>query len=385
MDTKIRFFPKTPQSHFLLGPRGTGKSTWLNQHFPDALKIDLLSPNELRHYSAYPERLKELIAAHPQKSTIIIDEIQKAPALLDVIHQMIELKSNLTFICTGSSARKLKRQSSNLLAGRLLMKSTHPFMAHELGDDFILQKALTIGMLPLVWDAKDPGETLKSYAALYLKEEIQQEGLTRNIGTFARFLEVIRFSHGSQINISEIARDTSVGRKTIEGYIHILEDMLLAFRLPIFRKHAKRHLSQHPKFYYFDTGVYQSLRPKGPLDSPEFIGGAAAEGLVAQHLRAYVAYSEQDTQIFFWRTKSGLEVDFILYGPQKFCAIEVKNSSNVHSKNVKSLLSFQKDYPQAQLLLLYAGKKRIKIKGVLCLPIDEFLCSLVPGQPMPFT
>jgi len=378
METKVRFFQKPSQSFFIFGARGTGKSTWLDRQFPDALKIDLLSPEHLRQYSAWPERITELIDAHPQKTTIIIDEIQKAPALLDVIHQLIESRKGLTFICTGSSARKLKRSGSNLLAGRMLLKTLHPFMAAELGADFDLEKALTFGMLPLVLNAADPRETINTYAALYLKEEVQQEGLTRNLGQFARFLEAASFSHGSQINISQIARDCGAGRKTVEGYTQVLEDMLLAFRIPVFSRHAKRHLSQHPKFYYFDTGVFQSLRPKGPLDSHESMGGAALEGLVAQHLRALCAYQRDDAKLFYWRTKSGVEVDFILYGPETFQAIEVKNSRHVHTRDLRGLLSFKEDYPQAEGLFLYRGKERLKIKNILCSPVEEFLLQLRP-------
>lgn len=380
MDHKVRFFQKPPQSFFLFGARGTGKSTWLRQQFPQALTLDLLSPEHFRQYSAYPERLRDLITAHPNQTTIIIDEIQKIPALLDVIHQLIETRPQLTFICTGSNARKLKHAGSNLLAGRMLLTTLHPFMAGELGNDFDLNTSLSIGMIPLIWGSSTPEQTLQSYVSLYLKEEIQQEGLTRNIGQFARFLETISLSHGQQLNVSQIARDCSIGRKTVEGYLEILEDMLLAFRLEIFQKHAKRHLSQHSKFYFFDTGVFQTIRPKGPLDSTEFIAGAAMEGLVAQHLRAHIAYRDHTTRLFFWRTKSGVEVDFILYGEKTFQAIEVKCSNKVHAKDVKGLLAFKDDYPDAELTLIYAGKERLKIKNVLCIPANEYLRGLSLGS-----
>jgi uncharacterized protein len=174
-----------------------------------------------------------------------------------------------------------------------------------------------------------------------------------------------------------------VGRKTAEGFVEILEDLLLGFRLQVFTKRARRHLVQHPKFYYVDAGVFRSLRPKGPLDMPEEIGGAALEGLVAQHLRAWIAYGKGDFQLHFWRTKAGLEVDFIVYGDSTFAAIEVKSSKSVFSKDVKPLLAFQEDYPQAKACLLYGGQERVKIDGILCVPCAEFLQQLVPNSPLP--
>jgi len=298
------------------------------------------------------------------------------------VHQLIEQHAGWRFILTGSSARKLKRTGVDLLSGRALVKTIHPFMAAELVDRFSLESALMIGMLPLVLDSSNPNEALDAYAALYLREEVQMEGLVRNIGAFSRFLESISFSHGATLNISDVARDCHVERKTVEGYISILEDLLLAFRVPIFSKRAKRHLSSHPKFYYFDAGVFRSIRPAGPLDSPHEIDGAALEGLVAQHIRAWIAYRIGGCELYFWRTKSGNEVDFVVYGKDTFYALEVKNSDRIHSKFVKGLIAFRADYPQAQTCLLYRGKERLKVKNVLCMPVNEFLLGLTPKNPL---
>lgn len=202
----------------------------------------------------------------------------------------------------------------------------------------------------------------------------------RSVGDFSRFLESASFSHGAVLNITDVARDCQIRRKTAESYFTILEDLLLAFRLPVFTKSARRNLSAHPKFYYFDAGVFRSVRPTGPLDAPQEIDGGALEGLVAQHLRAWVAYSGDITELYFWRTKSGNEVDFVIYGQGIFWAIEVKNTAKLRSKAVKGLLSFKADYPQAQVCLLYRGHERLRIKDVLCLPCEEFLCNLVPGR-----
>ncbi|OQY12119.1 MAG: ATPase [Desulfobacteraceae bacterium 4572_19] len=379
MEIAIRFFKASPQSFFLFGPRGTGKSTWLEQYCRDAEVIDLLSPDVFRRFSARPERLREVISGSKSK-TIIIDEVQKVPELLDVVHELIEKKLGFQFILTGSSARKLKRTGVDLLAGRAIVKTMHPFMAAELGESFSLTKSLQTGLVPLINSSPDPQETLSSYVALYLKEEVQMEGIIRNIGAFSRFLEVVSFSHGSTLNVSEVARECQVKRKTVDNYLAVLDDLLLSFRVPVFARRAKRHLVSHPKFYYFDSGVFRSLRPTGPLDSPHEIDGAGLEGLVAQHLRAWIAYSTKTCNLSYWRTKSGVEVDFVLYGQDTFWAIEVKNSGKINSKMLKGLTAFQEDYPEAKTLLLYRGNERLLINNILCLPCEEFLRDLIPDQ-----
>jgi predicted AAA+ superfamily ATPase len=376
METEQRFLQAPAGSFFLFGPRGTGKSTWLNATFPAALKLDLLDPESQRLYQARPERLLELVAGHPDAGDVVIDEIQKVPVLLDVIHQLLETRSPRRYILTGSSARKLRRGAANLLAGRLVQAEMHPFMAAELGDGFSLQRALKIGLVPLIWSAKEPEATLKAYASLYLREEVQAEALVRNIGAFARFLEAISFSHGSLLNLAEVARECQVGRKTVEGYLGILEDLLLSFRLPVFTRRAKRLLVAHEKFYYFDAGVYRSLRPAGPLDRPEEIEGLALEGLVAQHLRAWLAYRNADERLYYWRTKSGSEVDFVVYGPETFAAWDVKRASQVQAADLRALKAFREDYPEATVGLLYLGQERLHIDGIDVWPCETFLRQL---------
>jgi len=380
MDTISRFFKPPKDSFFLFGPRGTGKSTFLKMGFPDALVVNLLDPDSYRTYVGHPEQLRSLMEGNPTISRLVIDEIQKVPALLDVVHQLIEEKAHrpLQFILTGSSSRKLRRTGVDLLAGRVLLKTLHPFLAAELGNRFNFEQSLRLGLLPLVLAAKDPEDTLKSYISLYLQEEVQTEGLVRNIGSFSRFLEAMTFSHASLLNTSEIARECQVGRKTVEGFVQILEDLLLGFRLNVFTRKAKRHLVQHPKFYYMDAGVFRTLRPKGPLDTPQEISGASLEGLVAQQLRAWIAYGQEDRKLFFWRTKSGVEVDFILYGQNTFLAIEVKSSRHVSSKDVRPLKAFLEDYPQARACLLYGGRDRLSLEGIPCVPCAEFLLRLLP-------
>ena len=367
-------------SFFLFGPRGTGKSTLLHTLFPSALFFDLLDPEMFRSLSARPELLRERIAGAPRTRVVVIDEVQKIPDLLPVVHSLIERKTGIRFILTGSSARKLKRTGVDLLAGRAILRTLHPFMAAELQQQFHLKRALQLGMLPLVLGAAEPEETLRTYAALYIREEVQMEGLIRNIGNFSRFLESISFSHASLLNISNVARDCEVERKVVEGYISVLEDLLLGFRVEVFTRKSRRKLVAHSKFYFCDTGVYRSIRPKGALERPEEIEGAALEGLIAQHMRAWIAYSGQGHTLNYWRTRSGVEVDFIVYGPSGIYAVEVKNSSRVRPEDLRSLKAFAEDYPQAHLYLLYRGAHRIKTGKIFCLPCDDFLLGLKPGH-----
>ncbi|MFA4888221.1 MAG: AAA family ATPase [Candidatus Omnitrophota bacterium] len=381
METIIpRLFTPPKQSFFLFGPRGTGKSTWLRQNMPDALWIDLLEADQFRSYSARPERLKEFVLARSEKKIVVIDEIQKVPDLLSIVHSLIEKKLGLRFILTGSSSRKLKKTGADLLAGRVIKRTLYPFMAVELSSKFNLASALKQGLLPLVFSAVDPAAVLRTYASLYVREEVQMEGLVRNIGNFSRFLEAISFSHGSLLNTSNVARECEVERKVVEAYITILEDLLLAFRVPVFSRKAKRATITHPKFYYFDAGVYRSLRPCGILDKPEEIEGAALEGLIAQHLLAWSSYRGEKNKVYFWRTAAGSEVDFVVYGEEVFWAIEVKNTSKIRTEDLRSLRSFKAEYPQSNAFLLYRGKERLKKDNVLCIPCDEFLLNLDPDK-----
>ncbi len=375
-----RAFHPPAQSYFLFGPRGVGKSTWVEMQYPEALRIDLLSPDVERQLLAKPESLNNLIKAY-KGSTIIIDEVQRVPAILTVIHQLIEKNKKLQFILTGSNARKLKQAGADLLGGRALKCFLHPFIYDELKESFSMHEALQYGLIPLTWNAPDKYAMLQSYINLYLKEEIQQEGLVRRLDDFARFLEVISFSHGALLNISNIARECEVNRKTVENYIHILEDLLIGYQLPVFSKKAKRELIKSNKFYFFDSGVFNTLRPKGFLDKPEEIGGAALEGLIAQQLRAWLDYQYAGHHLYFWRTKGDVEVDFIIYGPSIFLAIEVKASRQITLKDTRSLREFKKDYPQASLYMLYGGEHAYVEGEVIIMPCELFLKEMAVILP----
>jgi predicted AAA+ superfamily ATPase len=379
MKTVNRFILHPKKSFFLFGPRGTGKSTWLRQTLPGAFFIDLLKHDLHRELLARPEMLREIVEGHPQTQTFVIDEVQKNPHVLDTVHLLIEKYPKLIFVLTGSSSRKLKRTGVDLLGGRAVRSLCHPFIAAELGDAFNLTCALKHGLVPLVVASQEEKQqALRAYLDLYIREEVQAEGLVRNLGAFTRFLEAVAYSHGSVLTTTSVARDCSVNRMTVEGYLSILEDLNLAARVPLFAKRAKRALISHDKFYLFDSGVFRLLRPKGPLDRPEEIDGAALEGLVFHHLRAWNDYSGQPCTIYFWRTRSGTEVDFVLYGEKEFVGIEVKNSDRIRPGDLTGLQTFGEDYPEASRYFLYRGTERRMINGILCMPCEHFLKNLVP-------
>ena len=366
--------PPLKQSFFLFGPRGVGKTAWAHEQFPDALFFDLLDYQTYTQLLAAPQRLGDQI---PQgyKGWVVVDEIQRVPELLNEVHRLIELR-RLRFVLTGSSARKLRQRGVNLLAGRALTRHLHPLMASELGSDFDLKRALRWGCLPLACTSEKPQDYLNSYAATYLREEVQQEGFARNIGAFGRFLEAASFSQGSVLNMAAVARECAVSAKVVEDYFSILEDLLIAVRLPVFTKHAKRRLIAHPKFYYFDAGVFQSIRPRGPLDATELIHGAALETLFLQQARALNDYRDLGYRLHYWRTAIGEEVDFVLYGERGLRAFAVKMAQNIRPDDLRGLLSFRTDFPQAKAYLLYLGNRRWHDRGVEVLPFADCVTQL---------
>ncbi|MDA0771879.1 MAG: ATP-binding protein [Cyanobacteria bacterium] len=365
------------QSIFLFGPRGVGKSYWLSRQLPGALYIDLLDSQIRFDLEVDLSRLRRYLS-QDLNQWIVIDEIQKLPELLDEVHKLIEQDSR-KFVLTGSSARKLKREGVNLLAGRALTYKLFPLTAIELGCQFDLAHSLEFGHMPSIYDKLDLNKTdyLNSYIKTYLKEEVMQEGLARDLAAFSRFLEAASFSQGSTLNISAIARDASVKANTVAGYFDLIEDMLVSYRLPVFTKRAKRRLVAHPKFYFFDAGIYYHLRPKSILDSVSELHGAGLETLVLQDLLAVNEYNKLGYQIFYWRTTNGTEVDFVVLGAKKLLAIEVKHSSKFHPKDFTGLKAFKKDYPEAELMLLYLGSAKQEYQGIQVIPVQEFLPGLL--------
>jgi predicted AAA+ superfamily ATPase len=362
------------KSFFLFGPRGTGKTTWVHTTFPQGLMIDLLDSGLYYSLLASPRRLENLIP--PGFSDwIIIDEIQRIPDLLNEVHRLIE-NLNCKFVLTGSSARKLRKKGVNLLAGRAVTRYMHPLTAYELGDDYSLGHSLSVGQLPSAYMERDPADYLESYIHTYLREEILQEGLTRNLQAFARFLEAASFSQASLLNISAVARECGVNRKLAEGYFHILDDLLLSRKLPVFAKRARRRMAAHLKFFFFDAGVYRTLRPKGPLDRPEEIDGSALETLVFQEICAVNDNWGLGYDLYYWRTASNLEVDFILYGEKGFYAIEVKRARTIRQRELSGLKAFLKDYPMAKGYLFYGGDRRMYQDGIELIPVSDGIRTL---------
>jgi len=365
--------PPENNSLFLFGPRGTGKTTWTKQHFPQALYFDLLESGTYKDLLANPGRLEEYIPTNFH-DYVIIDEVQRVPELLNGVHRLIESKK-LKFILTGSSARKLRRGGHNLLAGRALTYRMYPLTAIEMGTDFDVKKAMITGMLPLA-QISNHGEYLKSYIKTYLDQEILQEGLTRNLAAFSRFLEVASFSQGQILNVSNVAREAAIERTTVIGYFNILQDLLIGYMIPPFTKRAKRRLVSHPKFYYFDVGLYRAIRPMGPYDTPQEIGGISVETLVCQQLIAVNDLMKLNYKIHYYRTATGTEVDFIMYGERGIIAIEVKSNNTYRPEMIAGLKRFALDYPEAKLYLFYTGDRKLYIGNITVLPLTIALHNL---------
>ncbi len=348
-----------------------GKTAWLRTTLPEALFFDLLEARTYQELLAAPGRLGARIPERFE-GWVVVDEVQRVPELLNEVHRLIEGR-RLRFVLTGSSARKLRGQGVNLLAGRALTRHLHPLTAAELGGDFDLERSLRWGGLPQACTSPNPADFLAAYVHTYLREEVQQEGLTRNLAAFARFLEAASFSQGSVLNMAAVARECGISAKAAENWFTVLEDLLIAVRLPAFTRRAKRRVVLHPKFYFFDAGVFQAVRPRGPLDAPEGIHGPALETLFLQHLRAINDYLGLGYTLHYWRTPAGEEVDFVLYGPHGVCAFEIKLSPRVRSDDLKSLRLFREEYPMARAWLIHGGSEHGHDSGVDILPATQAL------------
>lgn len=337
--------------------------------------FDLLNARTYAQLLADPTRLGDKLPSD-YSGWVILDEVQRIPELLNEVHRLIESRK-LLFIMTGSSARALRRKGVNLLAGRALTRFMHPLTIEELGDKFSLAHSQRFSSLPCVYTESNPAAYLESYVATYLREEVQQEGLTRNLAAFSRFLEVTSFSQAEILTMAEVARDSMISVKTIHDYFTILEDLLLAVRLPVFSKRAKRRLASHPKFLFFDSGIFNAIHPKGPLDHPELAAGASVEPLFYQQVRALNDYHNLEYSIFYWRTQSQVEVDFILYGPRGIHAFELKHADRIRSEDLSGLKLFCKDYLTARCHLLYLGKEEYQDGQISVMNLENMLKRFV--------
>lgn len=364
------------QSAFLWGPRKTGKTTYLKNRFPKSLVYDFLKTDLFIQLSKEPSLLREQILAQPESvldQPIILDEAQKVPQILDEVHWMIENK-RLRFIICGSSARKLKRGLANLLGGRAWRYEMFPLCWPEI-KDVDLMRALNHGLIPAHYIQDNYKKSLKAYVQAYLKEEIFAEGLTRNLPAFSRFFDAVGYSHGQLINYSNIARDCGVDSKTVKEYFQILIDTLLGTRVEAFKKRKGRQIiSKASKFYLFDPGVAGAITNRNIHEERGQIFGQAFEHFILMQLLAHSSYEELDYPVNFWKTKTGLEVDFILGSGE--VAIEVKGMSRVDSKDMKPLLAFVEEY-SPRMAVIVCNEKTRRLHGKICvLPWREFLDEL---------
>ena len=374
---------KVPKkSFFLLGPRATGKSTWLKHCIANKLHIDLLRNDVYFSLLGSPKTFRErVLAKNPKQTWIIIDEIQRMPILLNDVHSLIE-DYGYRFALSGSSARKLKRGRVNLLAGRALVKYLYPFIHAEYNDKITLEEALKFGTLPsIVTDPSSRIEQLNAYVGTYLREEIREEALTRNAQAFGRFLEIAALMNGQITNLSNLSRDAAVPRATVSTYFEVLVDTLLGYWLPAWLPRAKVKETAHPKFYFFDCGVIRAIQKKLHDKISNEERGILFETLVFNELNTHISYQGTGGELFYWRTADGIEIDFIWKRSTNIVAIEVKSSitwKNEYNNSFKSLLS-SKIHPNA-CYGIYLGQDILKKEFGLVLPWKEFLRKLYAGD-----
>lgn len=375
-----RRFQPPRQSFFLLGPRGTGKTSWLRANLPDAYFVDLLAEGRFQRLLAEPGRFADEMRAIEPGRWVVLDEVQRLPSLLNEVHRFIEEK-RLRFVLCGSSARKLKRAGVNLLAGRALQRAMHPFVPEEIDSSFDLETALTEGLLPLVWDSPDRAETLAAYGQLYLKEEIQAEAVVRNLPGFARFLPIAALCHGQVVNTSNISREAGVARTTVTGYLEILEETLLCFRVSGFEAKLRVRERKLPKWYWCDPGVVRAMRrSRGPLVPEE--KGALFEGLVAQLLRAYRDYTGFCDEIRYWSAeRRSTEVDFVVSRGDQHIAIEAKSGAIFLERWCRGLRAIAPLPGLTRRILVYPHGPHLKTEdGIEVLPFATLAQMLAAGD-----
>lgn len=367
----LRLPPQPKKSFFLWGPRQTGKTTLLKATYPDAVRIDLLKTDELMRYLRRPALLREEVGLLPSERLIVIDEIQKAPALLDEVHYLIEEEKRIFGLC-GSSARKVRRGHTNLLGGRAIRYEMLGLIARELGQAFSIDRFVNTGPLPNHYDADNPRLLIRSYVEDYLREEILQEGLTRNLPVFSDFLRVAAIGDTEVLNMSNIARESGVAVSTVRDYYGILTDTLMGAFLPAFTLRPKRRTIQAPKFYFRDLGVVNHLAKRGMIEPGSELFGKAFENWLFHELSVHSRYSEKFYDLSYWRLSSGIEVDFVLGAGE--IAIEAKGKSTVTTADTRALLEFKKEYQNVrQLIIVSLEKKMRKTKeGVLIIPYRRF-------------
>jgi len=361
------------KSCFLWGPRKAGKSYWIREHLKDAVLIDLLKTDVFSEYASRPALLRERF--ENEKRLIVIDEVQKIPALLDEVHWLIENRGS-QFLLTGSSARKLRKGHANLLGGRAWRRTMLPLSISEVSG-FNLEEALVSGMLPPHYLSENPIEDLRAYVADYLKEEIAAEALTQNIPAFSDFLRVAAITSSELLNYTNIARECGINQRTVRAYFDILEDSFLGFRLPAWTRSKKRRMITAEKFYFFDVGVANYLAGRHPQPGNSDFG-KSLEHLILMELRAYQTYRNPEMPLCYWRTSSGIEVDFLL--GESELAVEVK-SGKVHEGDLKGLKALSQDKSvKHKVVVCTETMPRTTQEGIVVLPLEAFTEKLWAGE-----
>lgn len=368
-------------SFFLLGVRGVGKTTWIQEQLPQALRINLLHEQLYQDYLREPALFAKQLGTAPPKTWVIIDEVQRLPQLLNDVHAAMEDRK-LRFALLGSSARKLRRQGVNLLGGRALQRFMYPLTPYEIGAGFDLSQALTYGTIPLVYDAPSPRDQLAAYVQLYLREEIQAEALVRNLSGFARFFPIAALFHGQVMNAQGLGRDAGLGRTTVQGYLSILEDTLLAFQLPAYEGRLRVKERKHPKFYFSDAGIVRAAkRQLGPVALEE--RGPLFEGFLIQLVKSAREYGliEFDEMYYWSAGRNGPEVDLVIKRGKELCGIELKAATRLRSEHFSGLRAFSAMRGLKRTLLVYEGDRHfIQDTRIEVLPVQRFFEALQAGD-----
>lgn len=368
--------PRIPDhSFFLFGPRATGKTTWLRENLDDALWFNLLLQEDFLPLLSSLNLFRERVEARPTGSWVVVDEVQRLPGLLDEVHDLIARHGNgYKFALSGSSARKLRRLEVNLLAGRVIERSMYPLIAQELGPDFDLEEVLRFGSLPgILTESTYRVDMLNAYVFAYLRQEIQQEALVKDVGSFHRFLRVAAIMHGQVVNQAAVARDAGVARTTVQRFFETLVDTLVGFLLPAWQPRAKVREQAKPKFYFFDPGVVRAII--GVADEPlsGTDAGPLLEGYILHELRAAISYRGLGGSLSYWSTPGSKEIDFLWSKGNRNVAIEVKNSRTWRSEYARTINEFLDAGLVDRGYVVYRGKERYVSGGVLGLPVADFL------------
>lgn len=366
---------KAPQnSILLLGPRGTGKSTWIRQNFSKAPYYDLLGNREFLRLSRDPSLLYDELSHLKKNTWVVLDEIQRIPELLNEVQRLMEEKK-IRFVLSGSSARKLKKSGANLLAGRARKRFFYPLVSSELKKPLSFPQCLKDGMLPVARLGSDPEDYLRSYVETYLQEEIKEEALTRSLGSFSRFLEVAARQNGQVTNVSAIARDAQVARQTVQGYFEILEDTLVGFWLRPWKLRSATKQVSHPKFYFFDSGVVRALSGRLPYPPSPEEQGSLLETFLLNEMRAYLSYRAKHYPLHYWQSRSGVEVDVVCETKGAFVGLEIKSSTRWDSRYNRGLKTLREEISNKPVKAygVFLGPRERSLGEIRLLPVKKFL------------